>query len=278
VFEPGDVKLSELGARLPQPAILQDGTYHPDLAKLVLSAQLPMTRPADRFPAAMWKLRHYIWDVPQGVLELSLTNRVLAPVATADRADQLAAALAHLAAKFETVEEAEWAHERLEQAIKEIMADTTYWAFFETKNAQGNVYQPLRWALLAGERGLPIATTMEILGREETLKRLGVAKAAADTVAVEYPLMPQFEADELTDGIEMRDMTPQPPPEVIPKNPADEDPFYAVVAKSLYDGRKHGEGVPKKKRQAPPTPRREQKKKDDEFPDFMKRPIHVEGK
>jgi hypothetical protein len=51
-----------------------------------------------------------------------------------------------------------------------------------------------------------------------------------------------------------------------------------VVAKSLYDGRKHGEGVPKKKRQAPPAPRREAKKKDDEFPDFMKRPIHVEGK
>jgi hypothetical protein len=264
VFEPGDVKLAELGARLPRPAILEDGTYHPELAKLVLSAQLPMSRPADRFPAAMWKLRHYIWDVPQGVLELSLTNRVLAPVATADTADQLAAALAYLATKFEAVEEAQWTHERLDQAMKEVMADTTYWAFYETKNAQGNVYQPLRWALVAGERGLPIVTTMVILGREETLKRLGVAKTAAETVAVEYPLAPKFEADELTDGIEMRDTTPKPPPEVIPKNPADEDPFYAVVAQSRYEGKKHAEGVPKKKRQAPPAPRRDDKKKDEE--------------
>jgi hypothetical protein len=270
VFEPGDIKLPELGDRIPHPAILEDGNNHPDLAKVVLSAQLSMSRPADRFAAAMWKLRHYIWDVPQGVLELSLINRLLAPEAYAGTAGQLSAALAHLAAKFETVEEVQWTSERVEQAMKEIMADKTYWAFFETKNAQGNVYKPLRWALLAGERGLPIATTMGILGREETLKRLGVAKSAADRVAAEYPFMVEFRPDELTDGIEMRDMTPTPV-ELVLKKPEDEDPFAALAARSLYEGRKHAEPAYMGKKQAPLG----DKAKTDEAPACIKKPINT---
>lgn len=225
---------AELGTQLPRPAILENGHYHPDLAKIVLSQKLPLTRPADRFAAAMWKLRHYIWDVPQGVLELQIMNKMLEPLATPDTAAQLGAAMAHLAAKFEGVAEADWTRERLEQAMKEVMADTAYWAFFETKNAQVNVYKPMRWALLAGEKGLPISNTLEILGREETLKRLAVAKSAAEFVAVEWPLMPKLEHDEPTFDWVYRKIVveeePAPPPP---------DPFAELVARAVYEGRRH---------------------------------------
>ncbi|KAL2188552.1 Nucleotidylyl transferase [Thermothelomyces heterothallicus CBS 203.75] len=183
LMAPGKLMTGEIGARLPAPRIF-DERFRRDLLRLVTSRRVMLERPADRFVDAMWKLRYYIWEVPQGVLEVAVREGKLDPVAPADRAEQLSKAVSFLADKFRAVDEADWTHDGLGKVVKDIMGNTEYWEFFETsKNAQTNVYTPLRWALLALEKGLPITTTMEILGKEETLRRLEVAKSAAAMAA-----------------------------------------------------------------------------------------------
>ncbi|KAL2156279.1 hypothetical protein VTH82DRAFT_1024 [Thermothelomyces myriococcoides] len=183
LMAPGNLMTAEIGARLPAPRIF-DERFRRDLLRLVTSRRVMLEKPAERFVDAMWKLRYYIWEVPTGVLETAVREGKLEPVAPADRAEQLGKAISFLADRLRAVDEAEWTHEGLGKAVKEIMGITEYWAFFEeSKNAQTNVYTPLRWALLAMEKGLPITTTMEILGKEETIRRLEVAQSAAALAA-----------------------------------------------------------------------------------------------
>jgi glutamyl-tRNA synthetase len=188
VLLPGKIGAAEIGARLPAARILDEERFHGHLGRLVLGTKLQLQEhPADRFVNALWKLRYYIWEVPEGVLEMAVRDGELEPVVPADRAEKLAAAVAILADKFAAVDEAGWDHDGLASVMKDAMADQRYWACFETTNAQTNLYTPLRWALLGLEKGLPVSTTMEILGREETLRRLRVARIAAEKAAVPMP-------------------------------------------------------------------------------------------
>ncbi|KAL2201140.1 hypothetical protein P885DRAFT_73490 [Corynascus similis CBS 632.67] len=182
LIAPGKLMTGEIGDRLPAPRVF-DERFRRDLLRLVASRRIRLERPADRFVDAVWKLRYYVWEVPRGVLEMAVRDGQLDPVAPADRAEQLGEAIAFLADRLRSVDESEWTHEGLGKVMKDIMADQAYWGFFETKNAQTNLYTPLRWAVLGLEKGLPISTTMEILGKEETLRRLEVAKDAAAMAA-----------------------------------------------------------------------------------------------
>lgn len=182
---PGDVMTDSIGDLLPAANILSHERFRDDLARLALGAKMPLDKPADRFAASMPKLRYYVWRVPQGVLETALREGKLGPAFAPAR---LSAAVAYLVEKFEAVDESGWNRVALERAMREVMEEREYGALLGSEDAQQDgVYKPLRWALLAQEKGLPISNTMEILGREETLRRLGVAKRAADVVAVEGP-------------------------------------------------------------------------------------------
>lgn len=63
------------------------------------------------------------------------------------------------------------------------------------------LYKYLRWALSAGTPGIPIPATMEILGREETVRRLEEARAltGGDFYARKRP-SPKPQAKEAGEG------------------------------------------------------------------------------
>ncbi|KAL1838039.1 hypothetical protein VTJ49DRAFT_3112 [Mycothermus thermophilus] len=119
-------------------------------------------------------------------------------------AQPVARALAMLRTKLEGVDEAGWEGAALKEVLEKVAAEEEYMALFglgsksepaeseedkhkgKGSNPQAfnqHVWVPLRWALVASEKGLPIANTMEVLGREETLRRLRVAEEAAESVA-----------------------------------------------------------------------------------------------
>ncbi|KAH6849867.1 glutamyl-tRNA synthetase-like protein [Chaetomium sp. MPI-CAGE-AT-0009] len=181
---PGGLSTSGLGSRVATPLILREERYRGDLARLALENKLPLESPAERFSAAVGKLRYYIWDVPADVLEQAVRGGALDPVVPAQRAGKLSHAIGFMAEKFRAVGEVGWNREGIEGAMNEIMADSVYQAFFEAETPQANLYTPLRWALLEGGKGLPMWTTIEILGRNETLRRLKVAELAAERAAV----------------------------------------------------------------------------------------------
>jgi glutamyl-tRNA synthetase len=165
----------------------------------------------------LYKLRYYIWDVPERVLVRAAraeAAEVAAAVAAAsdhpvlpDQAQTqtqaqaqaqaqaqeqeeqeqeppaLALAAAVMAEEFRGVDEADWNREGIEDAMQAIVADEEFCDCFPTDDARGHMYATLRWALLGGDKGLPMWTTIEILGRDETLRRLEVARLAAESAA-----------------------------------------------------------------------------------------------
>lgn len=177
---------SDLGSRLPDAPILQE-RFRSVLTSIVLGARLPLAAPADRFAHAVWRLRYYLWEVPPHLLQQQLRTGALEPVAPRDAAARLADAVVFLRRKFAGVAEQEWNHVVIDQAMREVIQDEGYAAYLGGDNAQLRVYKPLRWAMLALDKGLGLSQALEILGKEECLRRLDVAKEAAETVAAQPP-------------------------------------------------------------------------------------------
>ncbi|EAQ91129.1 hypothetical protein CHGG_03064 [Chaetomium globosum CBS 148.51] len=191
---PATLPPSSIGPlRLPTPHLLENERYRPDLLRLVQGARkISLDDPADRFAAALSKLRYYIWDVPRPVLEqaaraLAADNPALLGQGQDDGTPALAVAAAVMAEKFRAVSEAAWKREGIEEAMHAIGADEVFRGCFaaaaDADGVRGNMYAALRWALLGGDKGLPMWTTIEILGRDETLRRLEVAESAARSAA-----------------------------------------------------------------------------------------------
>jgi glutamyl-tRNA synthetase len=191
LFAPGNYFTGDLGDRLPVLNVLEE-RYQPYLARTLRGTMRPIEKPATRFAHTVWKLRYLIWQVPEKLLEISLQENRLFPIVPADRAGQLAEAMAYLIAKFRAVDEASWSFDTVKQALGEVLVDKEYSKLFETenpetRNLQLNVWKPLRWALLGMDKGPTITDTMAILGRDETLRRLELGKDAAEKVADRIP-------------------------------------------------------------------------------------------
>ena len=182
VLAPANTPTADLGNRLTTLHILE-APFRSDLARVVVGVELPLEAPADRFPAAVQKLRYFLWEVPEHVLRQTLWDRGLAPVAPPERAVQLGQAVAYLGRKLADLEEGAWDDGALKRTIGEAWVDEAYCALFSTPKSVVNVYKPLRWALLAMDGGMDLSRTMVILGRDETLRRLDLARSVAEDVA-----------------------------------------------------------------------------------------------
>lgn len=183
---PGAAHTSDLGSRLLHTPILEE-RFRSVLTSVVLGARLPLSAPADRFAHAVWRLRYYLWGVPSHVLQRQLRGGELEPVVPRDGgAPRLAEAVAFLHRKFVGVAEGDWNHKVIDQAMREVIQDAEYSACLGGgDNAQLQVYKPLRWAMLALDKGLGLSQALEVLGKEECLRRLDVAREAAELVAAQ---------------------------------------------------------------------------------------------
>lgn len=185
---------SDIGQRVARPRILEDERYRPDLLRLVQGARkISPDDPAARFADALPKLRYYIWDVPERVLlrserpdhtDHSADGAAAAGNDQVDEARPRALKLAILIDEFGGVREADWNREGIEKVMEAIGANEAWRECSPAENVRGPMYEVLRWALLGGDKGLPIGITMEILGREETLRRLRFAELANRKVAL----------------------------------------------------------------------------------------------
>ncbi|KAL2134038.1 hypothetical protein VTI74DRAFT_1149 [Chaetomium olivicolor] len=154
---------------------------------MVITSKTPNLDPIARIRQTVARVKHYIWEIPEGVIELSLREGQLEPEFSVRRRGRLRAALAYLIDKISAVQEHDWTRAELDVVMQAAMHEDVYREMTEDLGIKKHraVFKPLRWALLVGEKGLPMAHTMEILGREETLKRLETAKAIVDKVIAE---------------------------------------------------------------------------------------------
>ncbi|KAK3900879.1 glutamyl-tRNA synthetase [Staphylotrichum tortipilum] len=175
-----------IGPSPPASPLLTDPSYLPLVRRLLLSAKLDTSDPARRFADAVPALMYFFWPVPEAVLEGQLRGGQLAPVAPAERAMHLASAVEVLRSRLAALDgETAWTVAGLQRVIEEVRGDREYREVMgvgEGEDGLKQVYLPLRWALFAMNQGSPMAVAMEVLGKEETLRRLGVAKHVAETV------------------------------------------------------------------------------------------------
>lgn len=184
----GLIRLADLGEPLPAARILEE-RFRADLGESFLNAEgsdlLP--DPTARFSAAVSHLRHYIWGIPRHVLKASLLE--LWPDAPTLRGEpvRLGDVMAYLACELGSVEESSWTRGALGPRLREM----------EERGRVQFMYVFLRRTLLAAAHGMPVARTMEVLGRDETLRRLEAARLVAEEIdAARDGEVPTAEAEE----------------------------------------------------------------------------------
>ncbi len=103
-------------------------------------------------------------------------------LASAIRIEETPASPADVAAYFlqgfEKLGPDDWTAKNIESALADSVHKVQHYGEGENKGDAG--YHLLRWALLSSRSGPQMAPLMELLGRQETLRRLSAAKAIAD--------------------------------------------------------------------------------------------------
>jgi glutamyl-tRNA synthetase len=115
---------------------------------------------------------YLFWGLPPPLLESRLKEIMDRPclIWIKDEVSSLAAAMDFILDKISSITTEDWGPRNLTEAAKSI-GDRIR---FEERNGGG--WKFLRWALLAGNNGPSVALVMELLGREETMRRLELAK------------------------------------------------------------------------------------------------------
>jgi glutamyl-tRNA synthetase len=178
VTAPGDIHVASLGEKLSAVRILE-APFHNDLLRALLGAKFPMDDPASRFGVAVSSIKYHIWAIPETMLGTSLHEVQLDPALSSVGLVGLPHAIAGIIEVLRRTEyESAWTREVLEKVLRELTSKSIVGSTTSIGEPK-SVYKILRWALVASEQGLPLAATMDILGREETLRRLDAALRVA---------------------------------------------------------------------------------------------------
>jgi hypothetical protein len=205
---PSSIPASSLGEPLQTPRILSS-PFEADLVRGLLGTRLNLDDPTARFSEAVAKLKYFIWQIPLDVLvarlkELELGSRLPVsesepvPVKACDDKEKLVEAIGYMLEKVSAVDEGSWTREGLDKLLKDVLIGDGRMAGIYAgvvDDIQKLVFKLMRWALVASEPGLPIPHTMHVLGREQTLQRLGVAKSVVEEVVN----IPEGHEDEMTE-------------------------------------------------------------------------------
>ena len=170
---PGGIPEKYLGEPLPAIQIFKE-RFYPGVVRTILGVKMDVEDPHQRFRFCVSKLKYYIWELPRRILKATFEE-----AQRFSEASQPDEALAALREKISAVSEEDWTHEKLEKLLRATITEGEI-SGIAVNDKQKATYKLLRWALVASEQGLPIAWTMEILGRDLTLQRLDAARSVAE--------------------------------------------------------------------------------------------------
>jgi hypothetical protein len=122
--------------------------------------------------------KYLFWKVPQTVLEQRQGDMHLSEITL--RSDQATSedVATFLFDKFKQFSDP-WKAENLGSIIKKLVPDITYVDSQSGRLMEKGGYKFLRWALLGLEDGPTLSSVMDALGREETIRRLELARRTA---------------------------------------------------------------------------------------------------
>ncbi|KAK0722541.1 hypothetical protein B0T26DRAFT_643346 [Lasiosphaeria miniovina] len=135
--------------------------------------------------------RYAFWEIPQPVLAAaisqafagkSLAEGVASAAAAAAAAATANAAVNHLLARLRREDEASWTPAALKPLVDAWCREVSQPAEGGAKSGSEG-FKALRWALLAGQHGPPLAALMCLMGKQETVRRLETAALVAAEAA-----------------------------------------------------------------------------------------------
>ncbi|KAL1871450.1 hypothetical protein VTK73DRAFT_2058 [Phialemonium thermophilum] len=130
--------------------------------------------------------KYLFWAVPQQVLKARLEGLHLRDSSLEEGSGKREATLEEVMAFFKRKFErfaGIWASQDLTPAIKQAAASVTFVDTETGRKMESGGYKLLRWSLLGGDSGPGLGDVMEILGRDETLRRVEYSRKTADTWA-----------------------------------------------------------------------------------------------
>ncbi|KAK4174819.1 putative mitochondrial glutamyl-tRNA synthetase, partial [Triangularia setosa] len=199
---PEPLGLHLLGDPIPNPRIFS-APYVADLVQIILkpspqSTTKTTTTPTDNneslhptrqqqpltTPAAFYPLRHLYWTLSPSALRSSLvaSHINIQTITLNNQPSSLPEAINYLVSELSALSEADWTKENISLFLaqrKEVIG------FNEGEKYVKNTWKICRWAILAGKEGLTVPLSIEVLGKEETIRRLAAAGEVAAEVVKE---------------------------------------------------------------------------------------------
>ncbi|KAK0736896.1 hypothetical protein B0T21DRAFT_309439 [Apiosordaria backusii] len=195
---PESLGLHLLGDRIPNPRIFS-APYVADLVQIILKSnpQPPKTTTtptnSDEIvpsgqqlstPTAFYPLRYLHWTLSSFALRASLikSNIDVQSITLHGEACSFIDAINYLVSELSTLPEEDWTKENISSFLAERKEAIGY---KEGEKHVKNTWKVCRWAVLAGEEGLTVPLSMEVLGKEEAIRRLEQAGQVAMEVVQE---------------------------------------------------------------------------------------------
>ncbi|KAK4224769.1 putative mitochondrial glutamyl-tRNA synthetase [Podospora fimiseda] len=172
-----------LGDPIPNPEILSNTNYLSEIFKTIIKAneQGPEVSDQEKFDSTFHALKYLFYSIPDSVLkEELLSNMQFKSVTLLDEPSTLTDAMQYLVQEIENIPSENWNKDAISRVLTERKSAIGFVkADDESGTVTKNTWKFCRWVMLAGEEGFSIPSSMEVLGREETMKRLMAAKAVA---------------------------------------------------------------------------------------------------
>lgn len=171
------IPVEKLGEPLPHARIL-DEPFWRYIPEHIHPRRGTVDQSEPAYVVAVQQLRFHFWEIPEAELRRSFEVAQLKPASQA---------MPLLISYLTAVEEECWEPKMLQQTVKQIDNDPRLDALSEErpKSKPMLLWALVRWALAALLSGPSTTEIMFLLGREETLRRLDVAKRMVDEMVAE---------------------------------------------------------------------------------------------
>lgn len=165
--------LGALGALVPS---MDSALGNPE--DYILKALKISRSPASDLEDVVRDNRYLFWTVPRQVLENRSNAAQMENLALEKSPATAAACIGFLETEFKN-RPGPWMAENLNAILKKISASITFQDTTSGRSVGSGGYNFLRWALCGRDNGPALGDVMDLLGREETMRRLELARKVA---------------------------------------------------------------------------------------------------
>ena len=145
----------------------------------ILKALRVNRTPISRLEDFVQQNRYLFWTIPQHVLEERLDDTRPENLTLESKPATTGEAMMFLESKFKNIREP-WTANNLNPLLKEAARCITFYDTTSSRSQDNGGYNFLRWALLGRDHGPALGDVMELLGKEETIRRLELASKVAN--------------------------------------------------------------------------------------------------